>query len=183
VTKVSETPLAGCLVVEFDRRADERGWFQRAIDPKELASAGVEFTVAQANFASTLRRGTVRGMHYQRAPHGEAKLFHCISGRVFDVAVDLRQSSPTFGNWFGLVLEADEPRGLLIPAGFAHGYLSLVDNVQVAYFASHGYVAGSEEVLSPVNTTVAIEWPIDIEHLSEKDQAANPSAALVPSGY
>lgn len=183
MTRVTATALAGCLVVEFDRRGDDRGWFQRAIDPGELAAVGVDFTVAQANFAQTVRRGTVRGMHYQRAPHGEAKLFHCIAGRVFDVAVDLRESSQTFGGWFGIELDADEPRALLVPVGFAHGYLSLVDEVQVAYFASQGYVAAAEQVLSPLNTAVGIDWPIGIEHLSEKDRAADPSAAPVPSGY
>lgn len=183
MTRLIDTPLSGCAVVEFDRRGDERGWFQRAIDPGELAAVGVEFAVAQANFAYTAQRGTVRGMHYQRAPHGEAKLFHCIVGRVFDVAVDLRESSSTFGAWFGTELDANEPRALLIPAGFAHGYLSLVDEVRVGYFASHGYVAASEQVLSPFNTTIGIEWPIEIEHMSDKDRAADRSGAPIPSGY
>jgi dTDP-4-dehydrorhamnose 3,5-epimerase and related enzymes len=183
MTRLVETPLSGCVIVEFDRRGDDRGWFQRAVDVPALEHAGVPFVVEQANFARTARRGTVRGMHYQRAPHGEAKLFHCVAGAVFDVAVDLRESSPTFGSWFGVELRADEPRALLIPVGFAHGYLSLEDEVQVAYFASHGYAAKSERVLSPFNETVGIQWPIAIEHLSDKDRAADPAAAPIPSGY
>lgn len=183
MTRIHETPLAGCVVIEFDRRADERGWFQRAIDVPALAEHGIPFAVEQANFARTARRATVRGMHYQHAPHGESKLFHCVAGRVYDVAVDLRESSATFGQWFGIELDWSEPQALLIPVGFAHGYLSLEDDVQVAYFASHGYHAAAEHVLSPFNETVGISWPVEIRHLSDKDRAADPAAAPAPSGY
>jgi dTDP-4-dehydrorhamnose 3,5-epimerase len=180
---VTETGLNGCVVLSFVRRQDERGWFQRAYAIDELGLAGVDFVPKHANIAETTHAGTIRGMHYQQRPHGEAKLFHCLAGRVFDVAVDLRSTSQTFGKWFGIELSHDDSLALFIPEGFAHGYMSLDDDVIVSYFSSEVYVPSSEITLSPLNDEVGIDWPHEVKFISEKDASVPTDSHLIPSGY
>ena len=178
-----QTGLDDCLVLEFDRRFDERGWFQRGFGKLEFEELGIEMDSVQANFAFSQLAGTVRGMHLQSAPNGEDKLFHCISGSVFDVAVDLRAGSRTFGKWFGTELKSSAPKALLIPKGFAHGYMTLEDNVMVSYFVSNSYHPESEIAISPVNKTLDISWPRAISVISDKDNSTDPEAPIPNSGY
>ena len=178
-----ETALSDCMVIEFKRIFDNRGWFQRSFGKEELNQLEIDFSPVQANFAHTAKAGTVRGLHLQKSPHGEDKLFHCVKGSVFDVAVDLREKSPTFGKWFGITLSAEIPRALFIPKGFAHGYMSLEDDVLVSYFVSGKYNPESEEAISPIHASLEINWPRKISLISEKDLGAASTGKLPSSGY
>jgi dTDP-4-dehydrorhamnose 3,5-epimerase len=143
----------------------------------ELARAGWNGTVRQANHTFTRRRGTIRGMHFQYPPYGEQKLVTCVSGEVFDVAVDLRRASPTFLNWHAERLTADNHCSLLIPPGFAHGYQALCDEVQLLYFHSQPYQPNFEGGLHPADPLLGIEWPLPVGTISHRD-ASHPRLTL-----
>ncbi len=177
------TSLDGCILIEFNRNEDSRGWFQRAFGTVELETLGLDLAPAQVNLAFTHRAGTVRGLHLQVAPYGEDKLVHCVKGRIFDVAVDLREESETFGKWFGVELSEDSPRALLIPKGFGHGYMSLTDDVTIAYVVSQTYRPEAERAISPMHSSLAIEWPLEVSVISEKDSSAPAEGELPRSGY
>jgi dTDP-4-dehydrorhamnose 3,5-epimerase len=181
--QVIETPIAGCLEFVFPVNADERGWFSRAFSAADLTENGFSFEVSQANVALTERAGTVRGMHYQVAPYGEQKFLRCVRGSVFDVVVDVRENSPTFGQWYGAELTPENGHALLIPVGCAHGYLATSDDTQVVYFSDAPYAPDAERILSVRNSTVGIDWPIELTLVSAKDAAADPEAPLAVSGY
>jgi dTDP-4-dehydrorhamnose 3,5-epimerase len=183
MSMVEQTKIAGCVVVNFPRRGDDRGWFQRAFSLAELAEAGISFTVEQANVALTERAGTVRGMHYQVAPYGEQKMFRCVRGEVFDVIVDLRSESETYLQWVGITLSEENGLAVVIPKGCAHGYLALQNDSQVVYFVDQAYEPTAERIMSVHNQAVAIEWPMPISSISDKDAAADPAATPAPSGY
>src|SRR5882757_851823 len=125
------TPLAGLFVVQIELRLDERGAFGRSFCTSEFAAAGIAFEVAQANISLNHAAGTLRGLHHQAEPHAEAKLVRCGRGRIFDVAVDLRPGSDTRKRWFGTELSPDAPEMLFIPAGFAHGFVTLEPHSEV----------------------------------------------------
>lgn len=169
--RLRPTPLAGLAVVERRVVADERGWFGRVFCADELRGAGFTLPVAQINRSLTRRRGAARGLHYQRAPHAEDKLVTCLRGRVFDVAVDLRRSSPTFLRWFGVELSADNALGLLIPQGLAHGFQALEDDCELLYVHSRPYCAGAEAALHVADPALAVAWPLPLGQLSPRDEA------------
>jgi dTDP-4-dehydrorhamnose 3,5-epimerase len=166
-----ETALAGLLQVQRQRLADARGSLSRLFCADELHDAGWTQPVRQINHTRTLRRGCVRGMHFQRAPHAEAKLVSCLRGAVRDVAVDLRSGSPTFLQWHAATLSAENGWALLIPEGFAHGFQTLTDDVEMLYCHSMPYCASAEGGLHPMDERVAIAWPLPIAELSARDQA------------
>lgn len=166
---ISDLPLAGLKLVERQHLGDSRGFLTRLFCADELASAGWRQPIAQINQTYTARRGTLRGMHFQYPPHGEMKLVSCLHGRVWDVAVDLRKGSATFLCWYGEVLSGDNHRALLIPEGFAHGFQSLTDDVELVYCHSAGYHAAAEGGLNPQDPKLAIEWPLDVTEISERD--------------
>lgn len=180
---VRATTIHGCLEIVSDVRGDDRGWFARAFSGPDLSTLGIDFHVQHANIAFTADAGTARGLHYQVAPHGETKLFRCVSGSVFDVAVDLRDGSETFGAWYGTELTPTNGKALLVPKGCAHGYMALQDQTVVVYFADEIYIPEAERVLSVAHHDVGVSWPIDVKSLSPKDAAADPHAALEGSGY
>lgn len=166
---LSALPLVGLTLVQRQRMGDARGFLSRLFCAEELLVAGWTRPVAQINHTYTARRGTVRGMHFQRAPHAEMKLVSCLRGEVWDVAVDLRLGSSTFLRWHAQRLSADNGRALLIPEGFAHGFQCLTDDVELLYCHAAAYHAGAEGGLHPGDARLAIDWPLAIAELSTRD--------------
>ena len=170
--RFSATPLDGAYVVELDRHGDDRGHFARTFCQTEFRDHGLNPTVVQANTALSRYKGTLRGMHYQRHPHAEAKLVRCVRGALYDVMVDLRPESATYCQWFGMELTPDGGKMLYVPEGFAHGYQTLVDDTEVIYQVSAAYAPQAEGGLRWDDPAIAIQWPIgDGVILSAKDRA------------
>jgi dTDP-4-dehydrorhamnose 3,5-epimerase len=169
--EVTDTPLAGLKLVRRQKLGDSRGFLSRLFCADELAAAGWSGPIAQINHTFTGRAGTVRGMHFQRPPHAEAKLVSCLRGEVWDVAVDLRAGSATFLRWHAERLSADNGCALLIPPGFAHGFQALSDDVELLYCHSTAYAAQSEAGLHPQDERLGIAWPLAIAELSARDTA------------
>jgi dTDP-4-dehydrorhamnose 3,5-epimerase len=176
---VTDLPLAGLKLVERQRLGDSRGFLSRLFCAEQLAATGWIRPIAQINHTWTARRGTVRGMHFQRPPHAEMKLVSCIRGEVSDVALDVRAGSPTFLHWHAERLSADNGRALLIPEGFAHGFQALTDDVELLYCHSAAYRSSAESGLNPQDTRLAITWPLAITELSARD-AGHP---LIEAGF
>ena len=168
---ITATKLSGAALIEPERLADERGWFARIYCEREFATHGLPSRMVQTNRSLTRRAGTLRGMHYQLAPHGEDKLVRCEHGAIWDAIVDLRPDSPTYGQWLGVELSEDNARMLLVPRGFAHGFVTLTDNVAVSYQVSNFYTPGAERGARYDDEAFGIKWPIPIKHLSAKDAA------------
>lgn len=165
-----ETPIAGVVRIEVDRIEDDRGYFGRTWCEREFADAGLAVRWRQGNVGSSLRRGTLRGMHFQRPPHEEVKLVRCTRGSVFDVAIDLRPASSTFGGWTAAELSWKNGSMLHIPAGCAHGYLTLADETEILYLTSAFYRADAAAGVRHDDPGFGIEWPIPIEVISEQDR-------------
>jgi dTDP-4-dehydrorhamnose 3,5-epimerase len=161
--------LAGLKLIERQRLGDSRGFLSRLFCADELAAASWHKPIAQINHTLSGRCGTVRGMHYQSPPHAEMKLVTCIRGTVHDVAVDLRAGSPTFLHWHAELLSADNNRALLIPEGFAHGFQTLTDDVELVYCHTEAYAAEAEGALNAQDPRLAIIWPLAITELSARD--------------
>jgi len=161
--------LPGACVVDLERREDERGFFARSFCQHEFEAHGLDPCVAQCNVSFNRRRGTLRGLHWQAAPHGEAKLVRVTRGALWDVIVDLRPESETYTRWFGVELTAENRRALYIPQGFAHGFQTLQDDVEVFYQMSAFYVPESQRGLRWDDPAFGIKWPITPPHLSERD--------------
>jgi dTDP-4-dehydrorhamnose 3,5-epimerase len=161
--------LAGAYLIHLEPRADERGSFARAFCAKEFAAKGLETALVQANISVNTRAGTLRGLHFQRAPHAEVKLVRCIKGAIYDVIVDLRRESPTYLSWFGA--ELSEANGIMIyvPKGFAHGYQALTDDATLFYMVSAFYAPSSEAGLRFDDPKLAIAWPRAVSNISDKD--------------
>jgi len=166
-----DTPLDGLKLIERQRASDSRGWFSRFFCREELALFGKDGSIAQINQTLTHSPGTVRGMHFQRSPHAEVKLVSCIRGEVFDVAVDLRPGSPTYGKWHGVVLSADNGYALLIPAGFAHGFQTLQPDCELLYLHDVPYAPGAEGGVNALDPALAIAWPLAVSQISDRDRA------------
>lgn len=154
-----ETALAGVLTIEPERRSDERGWFARTYCRREFAEQGIDFDPVQESVSLNHRRGTRRGLHYQAPPAWEPKLVRCTSGVVFDVVVDVRPESESFGRWISAVLSAEDGRAVYIPGGFAHGFQTLADNTQVIYLMSEYYEAEAQRGVRSEDPELAIAWP------------------------
>ena len=168
---VTETKLAGLRCVQRQPLGDARGFLVRLFCADELRDAGWVWPVAQVNHTLTRHAGTVRGLHFQRAPHAEAKLVSCLRGEVWDVAVDLRRGSPTFLGWHAQHLSSGNGMALLIPPGCAHGFQTLSDEVEMLYVHSAAHEAGAEGGLHPLDPTLALPWPLPVGLLSARDDA------------
>ena len=168
--KVEPTPLEGVLIVEPRVFADERGFFMETYRAERYREHGIPDTFVQDNLSRS-QRGVLRGLHYQW-PRPQAKLAFAIAGEVFDVAVDIRAGSPTFGRWFGTVLSEANKRQLLIPAGFAHGFCVLSETALFGYKCSDSWVAEFDRAIRFDDPAVGVEWPIAEPILSDKDRAA-----------
>jgi dTDP-4-dehydrorhamnose 3,5-epimerase len=166
---ITDLPLPGLKLVERKRLGDSRGFLSRLFCAKELSCAGWRKPIVQINYTLTAKRGTVRGMHYQRPPYAEMKLVSCLRGRVWDVAVDLRSGSDTILHWHAEELSADNQRALLIPEGFAHGFQALTEDVELLYCHSAAYHDEAQGVVNPRDPKLAIEWPLEIAHISDVD--------------
>lgn len=154
-------PLPGAFVVSFPRHGDERGHFERVFCRDSFTAAGLADCSRQNSLSYNARHGTLRGMHFQKAPHKETKLVRCVAGAVFDVIVDLRPHSATFASWHGVELSAENAQALYIPEGFAHGFVTLTDNALLLYQIADDYVPGAAEGLAWDDPDVAIDWPIE----------------------
>jgi dTDP-4-dehydrorhamnose 3,5-epimerase len=165
-----ETKIPGLFVIELERRRDERGFFARQWCADQFTRAGLDRRVAQINTARSVAAGTLRGVHYQKAPHAEVKLVRCTRGAVFDVAVDLRVESPTFRQWFGTELDDESGRMLYIPEGCGHGYLTLAPNTDLAYQASVPYAPQSATGVRHDDPAFTIAWAGAIKVISSQDQ-------------
>jgi dTDP-4-dehydrorhamnose 3,5-epimerase len=164
----TESPLEGAYVVEMERLADERGFFARSYCALEFAARGLP-ELRQCSVSYNARLGTLRGMHYQAAPGEEHKLVRCTAGAVFDVVVDIRASSPTYRRWFAAELTADNRRSLLIPPGFAHGFVSLSDHTEVYYMISEAHSPELSRGFRWNDPAFAIEWPMVPAVISARD--------------
>lgn len=164
-----ETPLAGCYVIEQDRILDHRGYFARVWCQRELEQHGLRADILQANVGFSRQRGTLRGLHYQRSPHAEVKIVRCTRGAMFDVAVDLRPASPTFRQWYGIELTADNGKMLYVPEGFAQGYLTLVDDTEMTYQTTNFFDRESATGVRYNDPTLGILWPAEVQVISEQD--------------
>lgn len=170
------TRLAGAVEIELERHEDERGFFARSFCRHEFEHHGLEPCVAQCSVSFNHRRGTLRGMHWQADPHGEAKLVRVTAGAIWDVIVDLRPGSATYGEWFGVELSADDHRAVYVPRDFAHGFQTLVDNVEVFYQMSTEYVPEAQRGARWDDPAFGIAWPIASPILNPRD-AAYPDLA------
>ena len=164
------TPIAGVFVVDLEPHGDERGFFARAFCAREFAEHGLEPGVVQANLALSGRLGTTRGLHYQAGSHPEAKFFRCIRGEIFNVAVDMRPGSPTFGEWTSVVLSAENRRGLYIPPVCAAGYQTLADDTEILYTVSGFYAPEAERGVRQDDPAIGVRWPLERTVVSEKDR-------------
>jgi dTDP-4-dehydrorhamnose 3,5-epimerase len=167
--KTRPCPLPGLVLVERMRLADQRGFFSRLFCADALRPVGFDAQIMQINHTLTHRRGTVRGLHYQNAPHSEIKYVSVLRGEVFDVAVDVRASSPTYLQWHSEVLSANNARSLIIPRGFAHGFQTLVDDCELLYLHSEPYIQESEKALHVEDPVLKIQWPLEIADISARD--------------
>jgi dTDP-4-dehydrorhamnose 3,5-epimerase len=168
--RFTETPVPGAWLIELEPIADDRGWFARTFCAEEFAAHGLDPAVAQCNASFNARDGTLRGMHYQAEPHGEAKLVRCTRGAVFDAVVDLRPDSPAFCRWTGHELTASNGRMLYAPVGTAHGFVTLTDDTEVHYQMSYPYVPDAARGVRFDDPAFGIEWPVTPTVISEKDR-------------
>lgn len=167
--KFSETPLRGAFVIDIDPIADDRGFFSRAFCVDELGEIGLESNVLQANLSWNPACGTLRGMHHQIEPYQETKLVRCTQGALYDVIIDLRPDSATFGQSFGVELTSMNRRALFVPRQFAHGFITLSDNTEAFYLVSQRYQPGSERGIRWDDSYFSIQWPLQPRVISDKD--------------
>ena len=165
-----EAPLAGVYIIELEPFQDERGLFIRTFCQKEFAKIGFQKPIVQINHSVTRKTGTIRGMHYQLPPSCETKIIRCVQGEVFDVMVDIRAGSPTFLQWYGVELTKDNFRLVYIPEGFAHGFQSITENVELIYLSSSFYSPEHERGLRFDDPALVIDWPLPVGIVSPKDQ-------------
>lgn len=166
-----ETKLKGAYIVKLKKHEDNRGFFARGWDQTILEQQGLIGTVTQQNIAFSKTKGTVRGLHYQKAPHQETKIIRCTRGAIFDVIVDLRPDSPTYKQWLGVTLAMDDYRVLYMPKDFAHGFQALEDNSEIMYLVSEPYTPGVEAGIRYNDPIISVEWPLPVTLISEKDMS------------
>jgi dTDP-4-dehydrorhamnose 3,5-epimerase len=166
----TETELPGSYIIEPQKFEDERGFFARGWCQHEFEEHGLVACIVQANISYNCKRGTLRGMHYQVAPHSETKLIRCTRGALYDVIVDLRPASSTYRQWIGVELSEDNYKMLYVPEGFAHGFITLADNTEATYQVSAFYTPGAERGLRYDDPAFAIAWPLPVAVISKKDK-------------
>ncbi|WP_088067447.1 dTDP-4-dehydrorhamnose 3,5-epimerase [Gottfriedia luciferensis] len=171
--KITETFLEGVVVIEPAVFGDHRGWFMETYSDSKMKEFGLNLNFVQDNHSFSATKGTLRGLHYQLAPKAQTKLVRCTLGSIFDVAVDIRKGSPTYGKWFGIELSAENKKQLLVPKGFAHGFMTLTDDVEVQYKVDELYAPDCDRGINWNDPDINVEWPMDIKPvLSAKDETA-----------
>lgn len=166
----TETPLQGAYIIDPERLADERGFFARTWCQREFEEHGLNPRLVQCNISYSQKKGTLRGLHYQVAPHAEDKLVRCTAGAITDVIVDLRADSNTYKRWFAVDLSSDNRRMLYLPEGLAHGFLTLTEDVEVFYQMSDYYSPDCARGVRWNDPAFSIRWPIDVAKISERDR-------------
>ncbi len=174
--RFSKTVIDGVLLIELDAVEDERGFFARLFCDDEFARVGVAMHVHQINMSYNLEPFTLRGLHYQAAPHGESKIVHCVRGRIFDVAADLRPASSSYRQWVGVELAPELRRALYIPSGCAHGFLTLEASSDLVYAMGHPFVPSAGRGVRWNDAALGIQWPAAPLVISERD-ASYPDLA------
>lgn len=168
--KFIETNLKGNYLIDLELKEDSRGFFARYFCKDEFQKNGLNTNWVQINNSYSKDKGTLRGLHYQRSPNAEVKLIRCLQGSIWDVVVDLRENSKTFGKWFGSELSSKNRTMMYVPTGFANGFISLTENTEILYLVSSYYAPQSEGSLIWKDPDVKIEWPIDPTIISDKDK-------------
>ncbi|MBI9113159.1 dTDP-4-dehydrorhamnose 3,5-epimerase [Maridesulfovibrio ferrireducens] len=163
-------PIQGVFLLEITSIEDHRGSFARLYCQAELQSAGVHKPITQINTSLTLAKGAIRGMHFQHPPHAECKIVRCLQGSCFDVAVDIRKNSPTFLQWHGEMLSAENGKALVVPEGFAHGFQTLEENTRLLYLHTAMYAPEAEGGLLYNDQTLSINWPLPPQGISDRDR-------------
>jgi dTDP-4-dehydrorhamnose 3,5-epimerase len=166
----TETPLTGAYLIDLEKHGDERGFFARAFCEREFASHGLVTHFVQINNSLSARQGTLRGMHYQLAPKAETKVVRCIRGALYDIILDLRDASPTFGQSFGAELTAENRRMMYVPKGFAHGLFTLADDTEASYLVDEFYAPEYERGIRWDDPRFAIRWRAQPKVISDKDR-------------
>ena len=167
----TKTALAGAMIVDVERREDARGYFGRTYCEREFQANGLPARMVQANVSLTHQASTLRGMHYQLPPRAEDKLVRCVRGAIWDVIVDIRPESPTYCQWIGVELNDCSERMLLVPKGFAHGFITLTDDVMVNYQVSEFHTPAAEGGARHDDPAFAIKWPVPILGMSDRDRS------------
>lgn len=170
--KVTETSLPGVFLIEPDVFGDARGWFMESWSARKLAEFGINNEWVQDNHSYSAEKGILRGLHYQLNPSCQAKIVRATRGTIFDVAVDIRKGSPNFGKWTGVELSADNHKMLYIPRGFAHGFITMTEDVEVQYKADNYYAPECDGNIRWDDPDIGISWPLQPSILSEKDAKA-----------
>lgn len=166
------TPLQGVYIVKPKPIKDDRGYFERYFCAQDFAEIGLQKPIAQINHSYTKGIGSIRGLHYQTAPHYETKIVRCLKGSIYDVAVDIRKDSPTFLQYFGIELSEENGKYLYIPEGFAHGFQTLSDEAEILYLVSEPFNPQADSGLNALDPVLSISWPLSLGHISDKDKNA-----------
>jgi len=167
----NKTPLDGAYTIDLDKKGDDRGFFARFFCTEEFKQHGLDQHYVQVNNSLSAYKGTLRGMHYQLAPKAESKLVRCIKGALYDVILDLREGSPTFGQWYGTELTAENRKMMYVPKGFGHGFITLSDDTEALYMVSEFYAPQLERGIRWNDPRFNIQWPIAPKIVSDKDSA------------
>ena len=167
---IEDTSIEGLQIIHRQPIVDDRGYLERLFCTDELSAIIGIRNIVQINHTMTLKAGTVRGMHYQQPPYAEMKLVSCVCGEVFDVAVDLREGSPTFLRWHAEVLSESNHKTFVIPEGFAHGFQTLTENCELLYLHTAAYEPKAEAGLNALDDQLSVEWPLSITERSLRDQ-------------
>ena len=170
--QVTKTKLDGVLILEPKVFGDARGWFMETWSARKFEAAGLNFEFVQDNQSYSAHKGTLRGLHYQTAPFAQAKLVRCTRGKLLDVAVDIRDGSETFAQWVAVELTAENKKQLLIPRGFAHGFITLTDDVEIQYKADNFYAPDCDGNIRWDDAQIGIDWPFAPTILADKDAKA-----------
>ncbi|MBB3268224.1 dTDP-4-dehydrorhamnose 3,5-epimerase [Azospirillum sp. OGB3] len=168
--KFHKTPLHGAHLIELEKRGDDRGFFARFFCEREFAEAGLCTRFVQINNSLSAKAGTLRGLHYQLTPDAEVKVVRCLKGALYDVLLDLRPDSPTYGKWFGAELNEENRLMMYVPQGFAHGFITLTDNTEALYLVSAFYGPDNERGVRYNDPRFGVEWPIAPTEISDKDR-------------
>ena len=164
-------PLQGAYLLELEKKEDQRGFFGRFFCEQEFKNKGLLSNFSQINNSLTRKKGTLRGMHFQIGNDAEVKVVRCIKGSLYDVIIDLRPDSPTFKKWFGAELTSENRKMMYVPKGFAHGFISLLDETEALYLVSTPYAPQSERGLCFNDKAFSVSWPISPREISDKDKA------------